>query len=132
VIESIDVLVAALSAGAAAGLKDTASSAVKDAYAGLKTLTSKALRGEGDDPSDDAVIVAQLADPEAHQDELRKALAAANADEDAELAAAARRVLALTDPEGTSAGKYRIDMHDNQGVQVGDGNTMTLNFGPQP
>ena len=35
VIESVDLVVAALAAGAAAGVTDTASAAVKDAYQGL-------------------------------------------------------------------------------------------------
>lgn len=133
-IESVDLLVAALSAGAAAGLKDTASTAVKDAYQGLKSMTRKALRVKKDTPDEDAeaVVEEQLNDPQAHREELKAALTAADAGANDELLAAARKVLKLTDPEGTSAGKYRVDVHDNQGVQVGDGNTMTLNFGPQP
>ncbi len=112
-IESVDLVVAALAAGAAAGLTETASTAVGDAYQGLKSLTRRALRrgGVDEEPTDPG--------------ELREALAAADAGADAELLAAARRVLELTDPTG----KYVVDVHDNQGVQVGDGNTMTLNFG---
>ncbi|ONI87368.1 hypothetical protein ALI22I_21770 [Saccharothrix sp. ALI-22-I] len=117
VIESVDLVVAALAAGATAGMTETASTAVKDAYQGLKSLTSRALRrgGSDDEPTD----------PE----ELKAALTAADAGSDPELVAAARRVLELTDPEGASAGKYRVNVRDSQGVQIGDGNTMTLNFG---
>ncbi|MFI9381297.1 hypothetical protein [Kutzneria sp. NPDC052558] len=130
-IESVEVVVAALSAGAAAGLKDTASTAVKEAYQGLKVLTQKALRHKGVDPESEGVIEGQLEDPQQHQEELRKALVAADAGSDAELVAAAQRLLALTDPEGSNAGKYRVNVHHNQGVSVGDGNTLTMNFGPQ-
>ncbi|MER5265773.1 hypothetical protein ABTZ99_27185 [Actinosynnema sp. NPDC002837] len=115
VIESVDLVVAALAAGAVAGVTDTASTAVKDAYQGLKSLTRRALRRGG--------VTEVPTDPE----ELTAALTAADAGSDVELVAAAREVLALADPD--AAAKYRIDVHDNQGVQVGDGNTMTLNFG---
>jgi hypothetical protein len=60
----------------------------------------------------------QLADPSSHGAELRAALTAAEPDE--ELVAAARSLLALT--------KYQVDIKDSQGIQVGDNNTMTLNF----
>jgi hypothetical protein len=49
---------------------------------------------------------------------LRAALTAAEPDE--ELVAAARLLLALT--------RYQVDIKDSQGIQVGDNNTMTLNF----
>ncbi|WP_236594770.1 RIP homotypic interaction motif-containing protein [Saccharothrix sp. 6-C] len=114
-IESVDLVVAALAAGAAAGVTDTASTAVKDAYRGLKSLTRRALRRGG--------VAQEPTDPV----ELKAALTAADAGADVELVAAARRVLELADPAG--AAKYHVDAHDNQGVQIGDGNTMTLNFG---
>lgn len=115
-VEAVELVVAALSAGAAAGVSSTASAAVNDAYAGLKALTLKALRRGG--TANDGVLDDRT--------ELRAALTAAGAEDDAVLLDAARAVLALTDPHGFDAGKYRIDVHDNQGVQVGDHNTMTL------
>ena len=42
-MDPITLIVTALAAGAALGVKDAASSAVKDAYAGLKALVSKRL-----------------------------------------------------------------------------------------
>ena len=41
---------------------------------------------------------------------------------------AARRVLRLTKADGADASKYRVDLRDNTGVQVGDGNSMTLDL----
>ncbi|NUT49695.1 MAG: hypothetical protein HOV94_20645 [Saccharothrix sp.] len=109
-VESVDLVVAALAAGATAGVTETASTAVKDAYQSLKTLTRRAVRRGGSDE--------EPADPE----ELRAALVAADVAGDAELIAAAEEVLALTGRTAT----YHV--HDNKGVQIGDGNTMTLNF----
>ncbi|MFC0541898.1 RIP homotypic interaction motif-containing protein [Kutzneria chonburiensis] len=124
----IEIVLAALTAGATAGLTDTASSAVKDAYRGLLILTRKVLQGNSS--HDDDVLEGELVDPQQHQEALTKALTAADAGSNEDLVAAARRLLALTDPEGTKAGKYTVNVRDSKGVQVGDGNTMTLNFGP--
>lgn len=42
--------------------------------------------------------------------------------------AAALKVLELTDPDGSQAGKYRVVLRGNKGVQVGDHNTQTNTF----
>ena len=47
-MDPITLIVTALAAGAALGLKDTASSAIKDAYQGLKTLVKKRLASQAD------------------------------------------------------------------------------------
>ena len=47
-MDPITLIVTALAAGAALGVSDTASSAVKDAYAGLKALVKKRFRGKAD------------------------------------------------------------------------------------
>ncbi|WYW19557.1 hypothetical protein LCL61_28835 [Amycolatopsis coloradensis] len=60
--------------------------------------------------------------------ELTAALAAAGAGDDEELVATALKVLELTDPDGAQAGKYRVLLHGNKGVQVGDHNTQTNTF----
>ncbi|HEX5405610.1 MAG TPA: hypothetical protein VFX16_25325 [Pseudonocardiaceae bacterium] len=105
--ELVDVVVSALSAGAVAGVKDTAGTAVKDAYAGLLAL----LRRRWGHAQVDAVVALEPA-------ELRRALTEADVVVDEEIVAAARQVL--------QAGKYTVDIHESTGVQVGDGNTMTL------
>jgi hypothetical protein len=131
VVENLDLVVAALAAGAAAGASGTASAAATDAYEGLKGLVRKAVRrgasqtGEPDPPSEE-MIDEQLGAPEQHRDDLVAALTAATADRDTELIEAARRVLELTGPTGSRTQKYVLDVHGNQGVQVGDGNNMTL------
>jgi hypothetical protein len=45
-MDPISVIIAALGAGAIAATKDTAGTAVKDAYQGLKTLIKKKLEGD--------------------------------------------------------------------------------------
>jgi hypothetical protein len=120
-VDSVELVVAALGAGAAAGVSDTASAAVKDAYGKLASLVRKVL-GRDDDQ-----LREQLADPATTRDELVAALTTADAGNDAELVAAARALLRLTG-HIDQRGKYVVKMRDNKGVQIGDGNTMTLNL----
>ncbi|MFI9008858.1 RIP homotypic interaction motif-containing protein [Actinosynnema sp. NPDC053489] len=122
-IESVDFVMAALAAGAGAGLTDTASTAVKDSYASLKQLVVKAVGRKGAAP----VTEEQVDDPAGHA-QVRTALEAAGVAADSELVAAARKVLEATDPQGAVNGKYNVDLRDSKGVQVGDNNTMTINF----
>ncbi|WP_284747656.1 hypothetical protein [Amycolatopsis sp. RTGN1] len=134
-IESAELVVAALAAGAAAGARETASTAVKDVYAGVKTLAVRVLRRAEFVPAEvvemvkaDAVTPAGDESGTAGRRELAAALTAADAGADEELVAAALKMLELTDPDGTQAGKYRVQLHGNKGVQVGDHNTQTNTF----
>jgi hypothetical protein len=135
VIESAELVVAALAAGAAAGARETASTAVKDAYAGVKSLAVRVLRRAEPVPAKvvemveaDAVTPGGDESGAAGRRELTAALTAADAGADEELVAAAMKVFELTDPDGTHAGKYRVHLHGNKGVQVGDHNTQTNTF----
>ena len=92
-MSGLEVIVAALHAGAAAG----SSPAAGDAYAELV----EALGGLVDDPA-------------RWPDRLR----GSGADRDERIMAAARRVLALTDPRGN----YTVTVEGAEAVQIGDGN----------
>jgi hypothetical protein len=132
VIESVELVLAALAAGAAAGVGETASTAVRDAYAGLKAHVLKVLHGDVSVPATvvgavekDSVEVVERAD---WQREIVAALTAADAGSDAELVAAAQRLLELTDSAGSQSGKYQVLVCNNKGVQVGDHNAQTNTF----
>ena len=133
-VEAVDLVVAALGAGAAAGVSSTASGAVTDAYEGLKVLVRKAVhRGSSQsgepDAQAEAVIDEQLEAPEQHREVLVAALTAAGVARDTELIEAARKLLELAGSAGSRTHKYVVEVHDSQGVQVGDGNEMILNIG---
>ncbi|PSL52709.1 hypothetical protein B0I31_112178 [Saccharothrix carnea] len=132
-MEFVEPVLLALAAGAAVGAGETASTAVQDAYRGLKTATGRVLRrkvtAEADDAEVEAVVEERLADPGTHRDELEAALTRADPEERAELLVAARRLLDLVDPEDPALTKYRVELRDNKGVQVGDHNTQTNHFG---
>ncbi|OKI36393.1 hypothetical protein A6A25_21860 [Saccharothrix sp. CB00851] len=131
VMEFVEPVLLALAAGAAVGAGETASSAVQDAYRGLKTATGRVLRrkvtAEGTEV--EAVVEERLADPRTHRDELEAALTEADPDERAELLAAARRLLDLVNPEDPALTKFRMELRDNKGVQVGNHNVQHNHFG---
>ena len=107
----------ALAAGSALGLKDTASSAVKDAYAGLKALVRKKLAGR---PDAEVVLARHEEAPETWQAPLMSELGEAGADRDRDLVAAAQALMSLVDEAGARTGKYTVDVRNAQGVQIGD------------
>jgi hypothetical protein len=134
-MDPVSLIVAALVAGAAAGGKDVASSAVKDAYNGLKALLVKRFRKKAaSQPS--ATAIDPVAVLEAHETEpsrwtgsLEDALRDSAADRDEQILAAAKALLEQADPSGSAAGKYRVDLRGAQGVQIGDHGQMTVTFG---
>jgi hypothetical protein len=128
-LDPVTLITSALLGGASAGLKDTATLSVKDAYAGLKALIQRRFHGR----QEAGVALAQHdANPEVWAPALREELAQAGADRDKEILEAARRLLALLDPAGAAGGKYRIQFSGPaQGVVMGDHAQVTQTFQAQ-
>lgn len=118
-MDPITVIVTALAAGAASGISDTASSAVKDAYAGLKALVTRRLGGR---PGAELVLARHEEAPETWKAPLMAELGEAGAGDDPDLVAAAEALMNLVDEAGVRAGKYTVDVRGAQGVQVGEHN----------
>jgi hypothetical protein len=116
-MDPITLIVTALAAGAALGLKESASSAVRDAYAGLKALVRSRLAGR---PDAEVVLSRHEEAPETWQASLMAELSEAGADRDADLVKAAQTLMNLVDEAGARAGKYTVDAGGAQGVQIGD------------
>ena len=128
-MDPVTLILIALGTGAALGVKDTASAAVKDAYTGLKALVKKRFAGR----EDGQVVLAQYEkSPAKWETMLAGELTGAGAAHDEDLIAAAQLLLSLTDPAGTQTGKYTVQVTGGQGVQVGDQNTQTNTFGNPP
>ena len=128
-MDPITLIVTALAAGAASGVMDTASSAVKDAYASLKALVRKRFAGR---PTGELVLAEHESAPETWRAPLAAQLGEAGADRDADLVAVAQELMRLVDPAGSRAGKYTVDVRGAQGVQVGDHSTQHNVFGAPP
>ena len=79
---------------------DTASSAVKDAYAGLKALVRRRLAGR---PDAELVLARHEEGPQIWQAPLMAELDEAGADRDRDLVAAAQALMSLVDAAGAGA-----------------------------
>lgn len=125
-MDPISIIVAAVVAGAAAALKDTAGQAVKDAYRGFVGLLKRRIREHTD--AEAAVDKAEQ-DSETARIELERVLQAAGVTADDEVVRAAQQVLALADPEGAKTGKYQVTITGSKGVVVGDHANVHMTFG---
>ena len=128
-VDPVTLVVTALAAGGALGLKDTASAAVQDAYGSLKVLVTRRLAGQRDG---ELVLARHEEAPRAWEGPLVAELTAAGAADDADLITAAQALMALIDETGSRAGKYRVQAQGSQGVQIGDHNTQHNIFGARP
>ncbi len=129
-MDPISLIEAALVAGAAASAKDTASQAIKDAYSGLKTLLNRLFV---DKPKAQIILDEHEADHKTYEKPLKKLLTEAQAYQDADLLAAAERVMTLVQPQQIGMGKFTIQNTGTvQGQNIGDQNTITQTFGSPP
>jgi hypothetical protein len=112
IMSAAEVIVAALAAGAGAGLHDTASTAVHDAYIRLRELLKLRIGNRH------AEIVEALDDdetePEVAQAGIGAVLIETGTANDQDVLAAAWRVLSLADPE--TARTFKITIQNNHGA----------------
>jgi hypothetical protein len=104
-LDPVTLILTALVAGAAAGVEDTASSAVKDAYNGLRGLVQRKLGGR---PGGELVLARHEQDPQVWDRPLAQELTAAGAGDDPALVAAAQALMQLADAAGSAAGRYQV------------------------
>ncbi len=128
-MDPVTLIVTALAAGAATGVTESASAAVKDAYARLRALVRKRL---ADRPDAELVLARHETSPETWQAPLVAVLAEAGAEHDTDLVAAAQAFMSLADDSGARAGKYTVDTRGAYGVQVGDHNRQDNVFKATP
>lgn len=89
-MDPISMIIAALGAGAIAATKDTAGTAVKDAYQGLKTLIKKKLEG---DALGQAMVDAKPEEIKQAEGLLKDKITKAGADQDQEIIKVAQDLL---------------------------------------
>lgn len=126
-MDPISTILAALAAGAVAAAKETTGNAIKDVYEGLKSLIKQKF---GDKPFAKTAVDAHATEPQQAEAVLRPALKEAAADQDTELLAAAKALLAKADSDGSISRRYSLQTTgDVQGVVQGDHASVTMNFG---
>jgi hypothetical protein len=127
-MDPITLIVTALAAGAGQGITDSASAAVKDAYARLKARVKVKLGGG---PDAELLLDKHEQAPETWQASLMAKLAGSGAGSDRELIAAAQALLDLA-RKTAGAVKYAVDARGGQGVQIGDHNRQASIFAVPP
>jgi hypothetical protein len=125
-MDPVTLILTALAAGTALGVKDTASLAVKDAYEGLKALVKRRFAGREDG---ELVLARYEKSPDTWKEPMAAELTATEAGSDADLVVAAQTLMRLLDEAGSQAGKYNVLVQGGHGVQVGDHNTQHNTFG---
>jgi hypothetical protein len=125
-MEPVTLILTALTAGVALGVKDTASTAVRDAYGTLKALLRKRLACRQDG---ELALSRYEQAPDTWAAPLTAELEAVGAGTDADLVESARALMELTDAKGAREGKYTVQVSGGLGVQVGDQNTQHNSFG---
>ena len=125
-MEPITLIMAALVAGAAAGVQSTASEAVRDAYRALKG----AILGRfGDRPEVAVTLEKAEQKPDVWGEPLKEVLQEVGADHEEEIVAAAEELIRLARPDVDEAGKYNLQITGNvHGVAVGDGQHVEMTF----
>lgn len=120
-MDPITLILSALAAGAATGLGDTVSQAVKDAYGALKSMLGRRLRDRPDGPM---ILARHEEAPDTWQGPLRSELEGAQVGADEEVIAMARHLVELIQTEAPRAlGKFHVDASTAKGVQIGDHGT---------
>ncbi len=125
-MDPVSIILAALTAGAAAALKDTASQAVKDTYTSLKALVNKRFAGK---PQAEMALAEYEKDEETWQKPLQKSLIETGADQDEAIVRQAQQVLKLVNPQQASQGKYNVQIGEGKGIVIGDNAQVTQTFG---
>lgn len=116
------MILAALAAGIAAGMGDTATRAIKDGYEGLKGLLTRKF---SDNPKALEVLKDHEQKPEIHEGPLAEQLRETGADKDLSILAAAEQLVKTADENGIKT-KFQVTVTGGKIGIVGDHGTVTM------
>ncbi|MEG3636729.1 hypothetical protein [Micromonospora palythoicola] len=120
-MSGIELIAAALAAGALAGTTGAASDAVRDAYAALSGLLRARLANR---PGAQQALEVPEPDPDSWVAAIGDDLTAVRADQDEDVLDAARTLLDVTRPPG----HQQVYIHNSKGVVVGHDNKNNFTF----
>jgi len=125
-------IVTALSAGAIAGLTDTAKTAVNDSYNKLKDLLTKK-HGADSDVVQAITHLEKRPESQGRKETLAEEIVAVKAEQDEEIIATAKQILTLVNYQQAGLGKFMIQNNAPvQGQNIGDHQHITQHFGKIP
>jgi hypothetical protein len=100
-MDPITLILTALATGAAAAAQDTVNTAIKDAYATLKSCIIQKFTGK---PEAEVALAQHEHDPDTWEKPLKKALSNVQADREPQIMEAAKKLMALAQAEGRTGG----------------------------
>lgn len=122
---AISLILTALTTGTVAGLQDTTSQVIKDAYNELRTRIQSKF---ADRPNALVTLTEHEKKPDIWKAHLEAELKETGVDQDQEIIAAAQRLITLIRSEQAMIGKYNIqNVGSVQNQIVGDKHTITIN-----
>lgn len=124
-MSGVELILAAVAAGATAGVTDATSGAIRDAYTGLREMLRRSLTSRGEQALQ--ALDAEETSSGVWQVRLSEDLIRSGADQDEPLLAAARELLARVEAAGRTE-VQRVDLRGAQGVQFGNNNTQHNNY----
>jgi len=127
-MDPVSLVLAALATGVTAAAQDTASQAVKDAYAGLKALVKKRFEKK---PQAEMALAEYEKDKDTWEKPLQKSLVETGADQDEAIVRQAQQVLKLVNPQQASQSKYNVQIGDGKGIVIGDDAHVEQHFGKE-
>src|SRR6266480_5733892 len=126
-MDDLTLILTALTTGASASLQETAGTAIKDAYQGLKSLLQHKFAHR---PKAQETLVEYEDDPETYEKPLRKVLMAHHLDQDEAVIEAARQVMAFTQNQQAVIGHTVVQNYGDIQGQVGENSgSIIMNFG---
>ncbi|RKT79219.1 hypothetical protein DFJ68_2683 [Terracoccus luteus] len=121
-MDPVTLILAALAAGVAAGVGETATQAVKDGYASLKGLLQRKF---DDNPRAKQTLADHEEDTETYEKPLAKQLRETGADQDPDIVAAAEQVAVAADSAGIKT-KYNVTVTGGKVGNIGDHGNVTM------
>jgi hypothetical protein len=129
-MDPITLILSALAAGATAAMKDTAGTAVKDAYQGLKALVQRHFSGKSEA---ETALGNYESKPEVWKEPVKDALTQTGADKNEAIIKAAQALMVQVDPQGAARGKFNVNISGSaQGTVIGDHAQVTMSFNDAP
>jgi hypothetical protein len=124
-MQAVNLILSALTAGAAASTKDITSQAIKDSYNGLKSLIQHRFANH---PKAQAALVDYEDDPDTYEKPLAKALTEAHIDQEQDIMQAARQLMLLIQSQQGSSNTVQ-NFGSVQGQVVENKGSVNMNFG---
>src|SRR4051794_12951293 len=109
-MDTVTLVITALSTGSAASVKDTASESLKDAYAGLKALIQQKFAGKA--PAEIA-LAQHEAKPDVWRTPLEEELREVELFQDKNIIKASQRIMTLIQPQQAFYGKFDVPIISN-------------------